>query len=77
MNCPKCSRDVEQSTDQNVAIGSSVTSGLVIAKAGIFGMIAAPYLLPVVIGGLIWSATRKVACPSCGHRFTYFQGGTK
>ena len=77
MTCPKCSTTVESSTDQNVALGGSTVSGLVIANAGIFGIMAAPYLLPVLIGGLIWSATRTVACPGCGHCFTFFQAGTK
>ena len=77
MTCPKCFADVELSTDQDVALGGSVTSGLVIAKAGIFGMMAAPYLLPVLIGGLLWGAFRKVACPGCGHSFNHFQSGSK
>jgi len=75
MTCPKCSTEVVITTDQAVALGGSVTSGVVIANAGIFGMIAMPYLLPVVIGGLLWNACRKVTCPNCGHRFTYFQEG--
>ena len=77
MTCPKCSAEVESTTDQHVALGGSFTSGVVIANAGIFGMILAPYLLPVLVAGVVWSAIRKVTCPGCGHRFTYFQEASK
>jgi len=77
MTCPKCSILVNLTADQGIAGVSAMASGAFIAHAGIFGMIAAPYLFPVVIGGIIWIATRKVACPCCGHRFTLFQEGKR
>ena len=76
MTCPKCSTDTNTTTDQNVAGASATLSGLFVAKAGIFGMMAAPYLLPVIAGGALWSACRKVACSRCGHRFNFFQSGS-
>ncbi len=75
MTCPKCFQDVDATTDQIVAAGAMVVPGLVLGTQYIATMILAPYLVPVLIAGLLWSATRKVSCPSCGHRFTYFQEG--
>ena len=73
MTCPKCTKSIEPKADQ-VAAGSAATaSGLFVAWGGIFGMIAAPYLMPVVLGGLLWNIVRTVACPNCGHRFNYWQ----
>jgi len=75
MTCPNCSKRVEETTDQSVAMTVTVGSGLAIAAPGLIGMIVAPYLAPFLVAGLLWSATRKVACPNCGHRFTLFQEG--
>ena len=75
MKCPKCSHAADPTVDQAVAGGAAIASGLTVAWGGLFGMIAAPYLVPVVLGGLLWNACRKVTCPKCGHRFTCFQEG--
>ena len=76
MKCPKCTEFAEPKTDQVAAGGAATVSGLAIAWGGIFGMIAAPYLAPVLLGGLLWTIVRKVTCPNCGHRFTYWQAGS-
>ena len=75
MTCPKCSIPVKESTGQSIALTAVAGSGLGIAAPGIFGMMLVPYLAPVLVAGLVWSALCKVTCPSCGHRFTYFQEG--
>jgi hypothetical protein len=76
MICPKCSTETEPTTDQHVAGAGATLSGLFVANAGIFGMIAAPYLLPVIVGGALWSTCRLVTCSPCGHRFNFFQSGS-
>lgn len=75
MTCPRCSQHVELTPDQAAAVGASLASGLVLAAPYFATIIAAPYLAPFLVAGLVWSATRKVACPGCGHRFTLFQEG--
>lgn len=77
MTCPKCSTTVESTTDQIVALGGATVSGLVIARGGIYGMMAAPYLAPILLAGALWSVVRKVACPGCGHRFNLWQAGSE
>lgn len=73
MTCPKCKNPTEPTADQAITAGASVASGMTVAWGGIYGMIAMPYLAPVILGGVLWNACRKVTCPSCGHRFTFFQ----
>lgn len=66
---------VEPTTDQHIANVALVGPGVFIAWGGIFGAIAASYLLPVMATAAIISAARKVPCPSCGHRFNFWQAG--
>jgi hypothetical protein len=75
MHCPRCFQLVNHTADQIAAIGAMAVPTLVLGAPYIATMIAAPYLAPFLLVGLIWSATRKVSCPSCGHRFTFFQEG--
>ena len=76
MTCPKCTQFTEPTADQVVAVGSATVSGAFVAWGGIFGMIAAPYLAPVILGGLLWTIVRRVTCPHCGHGFNYWQAGS-
>ena len=75
MICPRCTQPVEETTDQAVALTTAGISGLVVAAP--LGMFVAPYLVPVVLAGLLWGALRKVTCPFCRHRFTWFQEGKR
>ena len=77
MKCPKCNHIAEPTADQVAAGGAAAASGLFVAWGGIFGMIAAPYLAPVILGGFLWDTCRTAACPNCGHRFNFWQSGSK
>lgn len=75
MNCPRCFQHVDHTADQIAAMSAMVVPGLLLGTPYIAAIIAAPYLAPFLVAGLLWSATRKVSCRGCGHRFTFFQEG--
>ncbi len=75
MKCPKCSHEVPLAPDQIAALLAGGITFPVMASWSIAAFMVAPYVIPLVFGGLLWNALRKAACPSCGHRFTLFQEG--
>ena len=77
MKCPNCSNEVEPSADQIAAMVAVGVTFPVMASWSLAAFIVAPYLMPLFLGGLAWSALRKTACPHCGHRFTFFQEGKR